>query len=177
MMKLFRDLKRAAGLQFTLLFGFMGTMGLLLLVASVFTFFITFNFVRHSLVTNGTVIKLVSHSSKGGTVYSHEVRFLASERSFQFEGNGASYPPVYHVEQVVRVRFDPSDPTNASIDTPFQVWTNFIIFVALGIIFTVAPGLVFYFMLRSARTGRAPPRKRRRAGKKAAPGGSGMPGG
>jgi len=161
MLKALIWIRQAIGLPISLMFGLMALAGFVCVVLFVISIFTTLNFISHSVVTDGQVVRLVPHlGSRGATLYSPEVQFTAAnERTYKFEGHGATSPPLYHVGQSVRVRYELSNPAGAVIDTPFQVWTNTLLFFLFGAVFFVIPFGVLYFLVR---TGKIPPSTRSR---------------
>jgi len=115
--------------------------GIGLLIASLFIFNHTRNFIKKSSSTTGTVIELLqerSTSSGGSTSYAYYpwIRFETEDgRSIVFKSAVGSNPPSYRVGEEVSVLFDPDNPYNAKINSFFSVWLGFIILSGLGVIF------------------------------------------
>jgi len=76
------------------------------------------------LTTNGTVVLLEESSDPDGgcCVYSPVVEFEANGQVYTFESGNASDPPQYKVSQTVPVRYDPTNPGAAQIDSFFERW-------------------------------------------------------
>ncbi|MBL9119579.1 MAG: DUF3592 domain-containing protein [Phycisphaerae bacterium] len=87
----------------------------------------------NAVATSGTVTELDRRRSRKSTTYAEHVRFTdaaGAEHEF-ISGLSTSHP--YSVGAVVPVRYDPNDPTSASIDTAFRNW--------------FVPGLIFVMAL------------------------------
>ena len=76
------------------------------------------------VTTPGTVVRLSERSdSEGGCcTYVPVIDFNANDRVYTFEGDNASYPPAYDVGEQVDVRYDPTNPNTAQIDSFFERW-------------------------------------------------------
>lgn len=104
--------------------------------------------------TPGTVVRLEESSSSddGCCVYSPVVEFDVDGQTYSFEGNNASDPPDYKVGEVVDVRYDPSDPNTAQIDSYFERWA-FPVCIIPAMIITAL--VLNFFMFRAFRRNEA----------------------
>jgi hypothetical protein len=116
------------------------TIGLGLLLGSVFLYANTARFMDRAATAEGKVIDLVrqqSSSSSSGT-YSPVVEFtIPTGPRVEFTSSVGSRPPAYRVGESVMVLYDPADPHKARIKSFFSLWFGFIIVFALGLIFAV----------------------------------------
>ena len=88
-----------------------------------------------------------SSDSEGGCcVYSPVIEFTAGGQTYSFEGDNASDPPQYRVGQRVNVRYDPTDPNTAQIDSFFERWLFPIIIIPAMLL---AALIVNFFMIRA----------------------------
>ncbi|MCG2784722.1 MAG: DUF3592 domain-containing protein [Anaerolineae bacterium] len=96
----------------------------------------------------GIVTRLEESSdSEGGCcVYSPVVEFAAGGQTYTFEGDNASDPPQYRVGQQVNVRYDPTDPNTAQIDSFFERWLFPIIIIPAMLLTAL---IVNFFMIRA----------------------------
>jgi Protein of unknown function (DUF3592) len=102
--------------------------------------------------TTGIVVRLDERSSNDGgcCTYVPVVDFRVNEQVYTFEGDNASYPPRYEIGEQVDVRYDPTNPNTAQIDSPFERW----IFPVLIIPAMIVAALVLnVFAVRAWRRG------------------------
>lgn len=104
------------------------------------------------VTTTGTVVRLDErNSSEGGCcTYVPVVDFQVSGNVYTFEGDNASYPPAYEVGEAVQVRYDPTNPNTAQIDSFFERWIFPIIIIPAMI---VAAVILNFYMIRAWRRG------------------------
>jgi hypothetical protein len=100
--------------------------------------------------TTGVVVRLDEQSdAEGGCcTYVPIIEFQADEKTYSFDGNTASDPPQYQVNEEVPVLYDPSDPNTAQIDKFSDRWLMPIILIP-AMIFTSM--LLTFFMIRAWR--------------------------
>ena len=102
----------------------------------------------NGVTTTGMVVRLDERSSgEGGCcTYVPVVDFQVQDQVYTFEGDNASYPPAYDVGEEVKVRYDPSNPDRAQIDSMLERW----IFPVIIIPAMIVAALIFnYFMIRA----------------------------
>jgi hypothetical protein len=102
----------------------------------------------NGVTTTGMVVRLDERSSgEGGCcTYVPVVDFQVQDQVYTFEGDNASYPPAYDVGEEVNVRYDPSNPDRAQIDSLLERW----IFPVIIIPAMIVAALIFnYFMIRA----------------------------
>lgn len=106
------------------------------------------------ITTPGTVVKLAERSGvEGGCcTYVPVVDFEVNNQVYTFEGDTASYPPQYEVGEQVSVRYDPTNPNTAQIDSLFGRWIFPIIIIPAMILAALVINIV---MLRAWRRGEA----------------------
>jgi hypothetical protein len=78
------------------------------------------------------------------------VDFKVSDQVYTFEGSTASYPPAYEVGEQVGVRYDPTNPNAAQIDSLFERWVFPVIIIPAMIL---AALILNFFMIRAWRRG------------------------
>lgn len=98
--------------------------------------------------TQGIVTRLEESSSaeSGCCVYSPVIEFAAGGQTYTFEGDNASDPPQYRVGQQVNVRYDPTDPNTAQIDSIFERWLFPVIIIPAMLLTAL---IVNFFMIRA----------------------------
>lgn len=106
----------------------------------------------NGVITPGTVVRLNEQSdAEGGCcTYVPVIDFKVNDQIYTFEGDNASDPPAYDVGEQVNVRYDPTNPNKAQIDSFFERWIFPIIIIPAMII---AAAVLNFFMLRSWRRG------------------------
>jgi len=106
------------------------------------------------ITTPGTVVRLSERSDPEGgcCTYVPVVDFQVSDQVYTFEGDNASYPPAYKVGEQVDVRYDPTNPNTAQIDSLFERWAFPVIIIPAMIL---AALVVNFFMIRAWRRGEA----------------------
>ena len=111
--------------------------GLALLAFGVISIPGTISLVINSEMTEGTVVGVSQHQQmEGGPTYAPTVTFVTKDgRSIRFTSNVSSGSWKDRIGESVTVRYDPADPTNARIDSLFQLWGRSIIPIALGLAF------------------------------------------
>lgn len=104
------------------------------------------------VTTTGTVVRLDEHSSGDGgcCTYVPVVDFKVSDQVYTFEGSNASDPPAYEVGEQVDVRYDPTNPNAAQIDSLFERWVFPVIIIPAMIL---AALILNFFMIRAWRRG------------------------
>ncbi|HUF00182.1 MAG TPA: DUF3592 domain-containing protein [Anaerolineales bacterium] len=108
----------------------------------------------HGVTTPGTVVRLneQSDAESGCCTYVPVIDFKVNDQIYTFEGDNASYPPAYEVGEQVDVRYDPTNPNTAQIDSYFERWI-FPVIIIPAMIFAAA--LLNFFMIRAWRRGEA----------------------
>jgi hypothetical protein len=106
----------------------------------------------NGVTTPGTVVRLDERSSadSGCCTYVPVVDFTVNNQVYTFEGDNASDPPAYEVGEQVQVRYDPTNPNTAQIDSLFERWA-FPVIIIPAMILTAA--ILNFFMIRSWRRG------------------------
>jgi hypothetical protein len=106
----------------------------------------------HGLTTPGTVVRLSERSDSNGgcCTYVPVIDFKVNNQVYTFEGDNASYPPAYDVGEQVNVRYDPTNPNTAQIDSLFERWVFPVIIIPAMII---AAAILNFFMIRAWRRG------------------------
>jgi hypothetical protein len=109
------------------------SVGLILLVISVFVYYNTRQFVERSITTTGKVIDM-----KTDDTYHPVVEFrTADDETLQFTSSTGSKPPAYRVGQEVEVLYDPASPHSAQIKSFMSLWFFVVAMGGLGFIFCV----------------------------------------
>ena len=95
--------------------------------------FTIMGFVDRSATTEGTVVGVNSKFAGEGNLYLPTVRFVTEDgRSIVFTSNTGEDVWTDRIGESVTVRYDPADPTNARIDSFFQLWGGSIIPIVIG---------------------------------------------
>lgn len=102
----------------------------------------------------GMVVRLGERSSSEGgcCTYVPVVDFEVNGQVYTFEGDNASYPPAYEVGERVDVRYDPTNPNTAQIDSFFERWIFPIVIIPAMLIGALVVNMV---LLRAWRRGEA----------------------
>ena len=106
----------------------------------------------NGVTTPGTVVRLNEQSdAEGGCcTYVPVVDFNVNDQVYTFEGDNASDPPAYQVGEHVNVRYDPTNPNTAQIDSFFERWIFPILIIPAMIL---AAAILNFFMIRAWRRG------------------------
>ncbi len=128
--------------------GVLAVLAVGLQAGGVFALWRTERWIASSATVEGTVVSVErSRGRRGRSTYRETVRFVAAdgtEHEFT-ESVGTSDP--YATGDVVAVRYQPSDPSDASIDTAVRLWLvpGLLLVVGVGCAagaFLVRPGVV-----------------------------------
>lgn len=93
-------------------------------------------FVNTAWTADGVVVDLLPVDSDGSTLYKPLVRFVTDRgQEVVFSTNSSSNPPGFSVGEKVEVFYQPANPTEAKINTVFQLWGGPLIIGGLGSIF------------------------------------------
>lgn len=91
-------------------------------------------FIERARTTEGRVVQMVPRGNQSSPV----VRFnLPNGDPITFQSSLRSSPPRYEVEEMVTVRYDPEEPTNAAIVGWWEQWLLVTIMGVFGTIFTL----------------------------------------
>jgi hypothetical protein len=117
--------------------------GLFILCGSLFFANQTLTFVRASLKTQGTVVRLRKvNGRKRQANYAPVFAFTdAAGHSFTVNSHSVSNPPSYSIGDTVPVLYQPDDPQHATIDSFVELWLWALIGGSIGALFT---GLSFW---------------------------------
>jgi hypothetical protein len=98
------------------------------------------------ITTTGTVVGLDwSSDSDGGSTASPIVEYTVNGKTYSFEGDNSSNPPVYEKGQKVEIIYDPQDPETAQINSFYERWMMPAILIPamLGAAIVTNLGLIF----------------------------------
>lgn len=125
--------------------------GLGLLVASVFVYLNTRNFINSSARAEGTVVAHApGRSSDGDLTYAPVISFRTPEgQAVEFKSQTSSNSPYPAVGETVEVIYNPQRPSEAEINSFSSLWTLNIILAALGAGFFVIGTTVFMVFRRA----------------------------
>ncbi len=100
--------------------------------------------------TTGVVVRLTEQSDANGgcCTYVPVVEFEAGGTTYSFDGDTASDPPEYEVNENVPVLYDPSDPNTAQINKFSERWLMPIILIPAMIFASI---ILTFFMVRAWR--------------------------
>ncbi|HEX8748948.1 MAG TPA: DUF3592 domain-containing protein [Pyrinomonadaceae bacterium] len=133
--------------------GLFAVIGLGLLIASVFVFLNTRNFINSSVRAPGTVIAHAQvRSSDGDITYAPVVSFRTQDgRTVEFKSRTSSTAASPPVGQTVEVLYKPHAPEDAEINSFSSLWTLNIILAGLGAGFFIIGTTVFMVFRRSGQ--------------------------
>ena len=126
----------------TVTFAIFGFIGAAIIVISGFTAFNTFNFVQTALHGQGKIIDAASHrGSKGGITYAAVVEYKTQkDETITFTSKlSSSFKPVINTN--VNVVYNPLNPNDATIDSPFDLWALPGFLGLFGLIFFLVGGI------------------------------------
>ena len=118
----------------------------------VYAAYIGWQLQTNGVTTPGTVVRLNEQSdAEGGCcTYVPVVDFKVNDQVYTFEGDNASDPPAYQVGEQVNVRYDPTNPNTAQIDSFFERWIFPILIIPAMVL---AAAILNFFMIRAWRRG------------------------
>ncbi|MBI1920778.1 MAG: DUF3592 domain-containing protein [Geobacter sp.] len=115
----------------------------------------TFQFIRNSVETTGTVVHFHESRDSKSTTYAPEVTFTGPDGTWvRFRSQIGRGSPAYTIGELVPVRYNPQDPSQAEINEGQTLWMPIIILFSLGIAFTALGGgfmAVIYCGARNAQ--------------------------
>jgi hypothetical protein len=130
----------------------LAVVGIACLTWSVISYFRITKFLQRCTETRGEVIRLERTRGSGGFAsYDYAPVFCfqtASGESITVTSDVASSPPGFAEGQSVRVRYDPTNPSDAKIHTFLQTWGDFVIPAAVGVIFLGVLAVKVYTLSR-----------------------------
>ncbi len=91
-----------------------------------------------------------SDAEGGCCTYVPIIEFQAEGKTYSFDGNTASDPPQYDVNENVPVLYNPSDPNTAQINKFSDRWLMPIILIPAMILTSI---ITTFFMIRAWRRG------------------------
>jgi hypothetical protein len=110
--------------------------GIACLIWSVVSYFRITKFLQRCIETSGEVIRLERTRGNRGYDYAPVFCFqTANGESITVTSDISSSPPDFTEGESVRVRYDPSNPSDAKIHSFVQTWGDCVIPAAVGIIF------------------------------------------
>jgi hypothetical protein len=129
------------------------TIGAGLLIGAFIAYGSAQSFNDNALRAKGVVVDLEpTYSSNSGTTYTPVVTFETPEReSVTFHSSVSSSPPSFDVGESVEVLYDPANPSDAVIDSFWQVYLVPIILGGIGGVFFVVGGGLLLAQIASRR--------------------------
>ena len=132
------------------------SVGVLLLLLSLWGYTNVRSFIKTANVTKGTVVDLYesesSSSSDNSYTYAPVVHFIDNKGNLiEFTSSSSSNPPSYHINERVEVLYDPESPDYARINGFFSLWGGSFIPGLLGFIFFAVGGGMILFSGRKKR--------------------------
>ena len=125
---------RKMGVLAALKKGGIGTViGLAMLAFGVLSIPGNINFVNTSATTEGTEVGVKSKFTGEDNIILPTVTFVPEGgRSIVFTSNTGGQQWMFRIGESVTVRYDPADPTNARMDSFFQLWGSSAIPILIG---------------------------------------------
>ena len=116
--------------------------------------FVSWQLETNGETTTGVVVRLDEQSDSNGgcCTYVPIVEFEAEGNTYSFDGDTASDPPAYEVNEEVSVLYDPSDPNTAQINKFSERWLLPLILIPTMIFASI---ILTFFMIRAWRRGEA----------------------
>ncbi len=112
-----------------------GLAALGLLAGAVWAYFRQKSQMESRIPATGTVVELVHRSTTGGRtgIFCPVVEFtVPSGEKIQFTSDFGSRPASHKIGQSVNVRYDPTDPQKAEIESGMTTWLTPLILVFMG---------------------------------------------
>jgi Protein of unknown function (DUF3592) len=130
-------------------------LGLCFLAFGVWSGFQTQEFLRRSLSATGKVVELtkVHNRDSEGVQESYAPIFQFSDSTgvmYTVTSNTSSNPPAFRMGEIVPVRYDSKNPTEAKIDSPVQLWLFASVFSFVGFSFGLI-GVALFVVERRGR--------------------------
>ena len=126
--------------------------GVVLLIIGGLVTWHTVEFKSKAESAEGTVIEMQPRHSDGSTTYAPVVEFeTAGGELVTYHSSSSSSPPAYDVGESVEVLYDPNDPSEAKINSFFNLWFLPLLLAGMGIVFGGIGGLVVVVMIRGTR--------------------------
>ena len=127
--------------------GIFGAVGVILLAIAGFLFYQTESFESKGILTQGTVIEMISsRSNKGGYTYAPVVAFMANDNKEHIcRSNIYSSPPSYSVGDKADVYYNPTNPEDAELGGASAFLATYIL-SGIGLVFCGFAAM-FYFIL------------------------------
>lgn len=111
------------------------SIGLAMLIATLFLYQNTQAFLSTAITTHGTVVELISSRSNDSTTYAPVVIFTASNgEMIEFISSGSN-PPAYSRNETVEVLYQEKNPQNAKINSLLALWGACLIIGIMGGVF------------------------------------------
>jgi hypothetical protein len=116
-----------------------GAVGLLFAVIGFTFIYNNYIFVSTASNTKGTVVSIERHTgSKGSVSYYPVIKFYPDNGDeVIFTSEIGSNPAPYKINQTVDVKYEPSNPSNAKVDSFTELWVLPGIFSTIGTIFFI----------------------------------------
>jgi len=108
-------------------------LGLVFLVAAIFSFRHTVEFLKNGNKATATVIDLRMYESEG-EVYAPVFTFLTSDNQLvTYELPEGSDPPAWEIGETETIIYDPSNPSNASLYSYFRLFIRTLVLVSIAL--------------------------------------------
>jgi hypothetical protein len=119
--------------------------GLGLIGGGVYTAWKTWRFLKRSVVIEGLVMRMEGYRTRAPVV-----QFRTGEGEIiTFTHPVASKPPAYRTGQVVSVRYQPSRPHEAQINSFWSLWLASLVLLFFGLLTTVVVGFILMNLLNT----------------------------
>jgi hypothetical protein len=106
-----------------------------LLIGAVWTYFKQQRTLQSRVVTTGTVMELTRQNTTRGYILCPVIEFtIPSGEKIRFTSGFGSRPASHRIGQVVNLRYEPTDPHKAEVESALSLWLVPLIMAFIGMI-------------------------------------------
>ncbi len=118
--------------------------GLIMMVIAITLAVTNSNFKKDSMTAAGTVLELVMSDNNDSDAYTPKIKFItAAGDTIVFTHSIYSDPPVFAVNEVVKVLYNPESPADAKVGSFFSLFSGSIILFAIGLLIAIPSYYLF----------------------------------